>query len=101
MSLLSWDIYEVHPHTTPVVGVMFRGRVRKFCLGQKINILLENTVDVDGRVRFALLHQEDPNAVIEFIKSIAEAAEVECIKKQVHNPVLSKIKVNIEERYTI
>ena len=40
--LLKWDIYEIKTKSTPTTGVMLRGRIRKFCLENKRNVLVLN-----------------------------------------------------------
>ena len=99
--LLHWDIYEIQPNGTAIVGVMFRGRIRKFCLKQDRNVLTQNAVDAEQCVRFAIPTGEDPHDIIKYIQTIAPDATIPCLKENVPNPVLSKLKVNIESRYTL
>jgi hypothetical protein len=99
--LLKWDIYEVRSTITPIVGAMFRGRVRKFCLENKINVLVENTVDVERRVRFAVLSGEDVSLIVGYLEKILDGVLIELVLKGVSNPVLSKLKVNIDDRYNL
>jgi hypothetical protein len=101
MNIIHWDIYEITTKSSPITGVMYRGRLRKFALVHNRNILAENTTDVDKAVRFAIPHGEDPQDIIDFIKKLTPDAEVELVRKHIPNPVLSRLKVNIEDRYSI
>jgi len=99
--LISWDIYEIHAKTTSLNGVMLRGRIRKLCLNLKQNVLVENTTDYSNGVRFAVLHTEDTSAIIAYVKSLGEDITVLKIADAVQNPVLSKLQVNVDSRYTL
>lgn len=99
--MMKWDIYEIRPDKNPIVGVMFRGRVRKFCLERKRNVLVENAQDVDGVVRFAVLSGEEVGSIKDYVQSIVPGCSIDLVMKDVFNPVLSKLKVNNEERYTL
>jgi len=99
--LIAWDIYEIQTEHTPVTGVKFRGRIRKLCLENDINVLVENTEDIEGAVRFAVLHGEDTSLIIDYVQSIIADASIELVREAVKNPVLSKLKVNIQDRYTL
>ena len=102
MELLEWDIYEVTNQTQPLKKVRFRGRIRKFCLQNKINVLVENAVDEENSVRFAVLHQNHAAQQIrEFIERIIPGCKINLIKEKLQNPVMSKMKINLEERYEI
>ena len=79
---------------------MFRSRIRKFCLLEGIDVLAENATDKENCVRFALFAGSDASAVITFVKTLFDCS-VEKVLEEVENPVLSKLKVNIAERYTI
>jgi len=48
--IIKWDIYEIRTDSTPINKVMFRGRIRKFGLENKRNILAENTQDIEKSV---------------------------------------------------
>jgi len=98
---MEWDIYEVSSKDSPLQQVMFRGRVRKFCLVNGINVLTENSSDDDNRVRFAVLSGENVSLIIEFINKIIPHTKVEKVMAKVKNPVLSKLKINLDERYSI
>lgn len=101
MDIIKWDIYEIIAKTTPITGVMFRGRIRKFCLEENRNVLVENTQDIEGSVRFAIPNGENPSNIAKYINKISPNATIELVKQDTPNPVLSKLKVNIEDRYTL
>lgn len=96
--LLLWDIYEIHSSAS-LQGVMLRGRLRKFANQHNENLLVENDEDGDI-VRFALIAESDPALMQDYILSIIPDAQITHIDT-VPNPVLSKLKVNLDERYTI
>lgn len=99
--LMSWEIYEITTETTEIHGVMLRGRIRKLGLENGFNVLCENATDTEKCVRFATLNTEDAAKVTEYLKSIIADVHVAPVQQQVANPVLSKLKVNKEERYTL
>lgn len=99
--MYKWDIYEITTRETPIQGVMFRGRIRKYALLNNINLLAENASDKENVVRFAIESGSSPEEIITFLKSIVSDVNVELIEKDLINPVLSKMKVNIEDRYDI
>jgi len=101
MQLINWDIYEIHTATTEIHGVMLRGRIRKFGLNQNLNVLCENASDAENCVRFAVISGESPEALLSYLKSIIPDARIELIVQNIANPVLSKLKVNKEERYEL
>jgi hypothetical protein len=101
VELLKWNIYEITTETTQLIGVSFRGRVRKFALLQSINLLIENTENKENCVRFAVLNVEDLKPINEYIKTIANDATINLVAKQVANPVLSKLTVNNEVKYRL
>ena len=100
-SLISWDIYQITTETTEIHGVMLRGRIRKLGLGQGFNVLCENATDEENCVRFAVLSGRDAESIMNYLKTIIVDVAVELVGKGVSNPVLSKLKVNKEERYTL
>jgi len=100
-SILSWDIYEITTEETLINGVMLRGRLRKLGLENNLNILCENASDIENCVRFAILTDEDPNTVTDYLNSITSDARVKLVMAAVQNPVLSKLKVNKSERYSL
>ncbi|NTW62178.1 hypothetical protein HGB25_02085 [Candidatus Saccharibacteria bacterium] len=99
--LIYWDVYEIHTTKTPITGAMFRGRIRKLGLEKGINVLVENCEDIDNRVRFAVTNAQDLEVISSYIKVVAPDVQIELKLKDVNNPVLSKLKVNIESRYTL
>jgi hypothetical protein len=99
--LLKWDIYEVKSNVTPIVGAMFRGRVRKFCLEKNINVLVENTQDIERCVRFGVFSGFDVSIIVDYLEKILDGVSIELVLRKVSNPVLSKLKINIEDRYTL
>lgn len=101
MKLIRWDIYEIQTKETPINGVMLRGRIRKFCLEKKRNVLVENTQDIEKSVRFAIPNGEDVFVIREFLNKIISDVSIELVRENIPNPVLSKLRVNIEDRYTL
>lgn len=99
--LLTRDIYEIYSPSTPLHGVMLRGRIRKFGLEQKRNVLTENSGDKENCVLFAVPSGEDPSAIIHYLESIVPDVSVEKVLTDLPNPILSKLKTNQEERYTL
>ncbi|HSE60975.1 MAG TPA: hypothetical protein VLA88_01615 [Candidatus Saccharimonadales bacterium] len=99
--LLNWHIYEITTQNTEIHGVMLRGRIRKLGLEQGFNVLCENATDKEHCVRFAVLSSKDAENITDYLKSIISDLSVEWVAESVHNPVLSKLKVNKEERYTL
>lgn len=100
-NLIWWDIYEISTTSTSINWVMLRGRLRKIWLENEINILAENTTDIGKCVRFALFHGQDPKLFIDYLNTIIDDCNIELIKENLPNPVLSKMKVNIESRYSL
>ncbi|MBT4538845.1 hypothetical protein HOI26_01550 [Candidatus Woesearchaeota archaeon] len=101
MTIFKWDLYEISTETSPVQGVMFRGRVRKFGLQQQRTILTENATDKENVVRFAVPHGEDVTEIKKFVSSIVADSQVTLIQAALKNPVLAQFRCNIESRYTI
>lgn len=101
ISLISWNIYQITTETIEIHGVMLRGRIRKLGLEQGFNVLCENAADEENCVRFAVLSSGDAESVTNYLKTIIVDVSVELVGKGVSNPVLSKLKVNKEERYTL
>jgi hypothetical protein len=52
-------------------------------------------------VRFAVLHQEKIDQIITYLQSVITDVFVEKIADGIRNPVLSKMKVNDENRYSL
>tara|TARA_Y100000310_G_C20605616_1_gene775316 strand:+ start:999 stop:1241 length:243 start_codon:yes stop_codon:yes gene_type:complete len=80
---------------------MLRGRIRKYCLEKGRNILVENATDKDNCVRFAIPKDDDPKDIISYVESIVSKIKVKSVKRSVVNPVLSKLKVNLADRYKL
>ena len=99
--LLHWDIYEITAHNVALHGVMLRGRIRKLGLEHDFNVLCENASDAENCVRFAVLAASDATMVTEYLKTIVPDVQVHLAAQAVANPVLSKLKVNRAERYTL
>jgi hypothetical protein len=100
-NLLSWNIYQITTKTTEIHGVMLRGRIRKLGLEQGINVLCENATDTEKCVRFAVLNKKDAKPIMEYLERIIPDASVELVVESVKNPVLSKLKVNKDDRYSL
>lgn len=94
--MLKWDIYEISSEGSELTGVKLRGKLRKFGLENGINILAENTEDANKRVRIALLEGHDISEILAYLKTIVPDSKLELKLKGVHNPVLSKLKINHE-----
>lgn len=99
--LFSWDLYEMTTKESLIRGVGVRGRLRKYGLIHSINILAENTEDAKGRVRFAVLNGTDISDIKKYLFEIFPDAEIKQIQTGLKNPVLSKLKVNREDRYDL
>ena len=99
--LLKWHMYEVAADTSSLNGVMLRGRIRKFGIEHGLNVLVENAEDKENGVRYAVMNVNDGERIGECIRSIVFDAQVTLVGENVVNPVLSKLKVNLEDRYTI
>lgn len=99
--LLLWNVYNVKSTQEPITWVMFRWRVRKYCIWIEQNILVENSESWEEEVRFAIPSSDDSKSVISYIQSIIPSAEIELILENIPNPVLSKFKVNDETRYSL
>jgi|TARA_B100001964_G_C13711543_1_gene370505 hypothetical protein len=99
--IIKWDIYEIKTKSTSINGVMLRGKIRKLCLENKRNVLAENTQDIEKSVRFAIPTGEDPSTIQEYLHKILPDASIELVREKIPNPVLSKLKINIEDRYTL
>jgi hypothetical protein len=97
----NWNIFEITTDSTPIHGVMLRGRIRKFALKNEIELLTENASDIENAVRFALHSEKEPHQVIDFIKTLVSDSKTELVLENIKNPVLSKLQINQEERYSI
>jgi hypothetical protein len=99
--ILSWDFYEIRSPKVVLHGIKLRGRIIKFTIENEITCLMENASDEENVVRFALLTEEDPKSVFEFIKLLVPEVIISESLKNVPNPVLSNLKVNDPSRYEI
>ena len=99
--IIKWDIYEVITLSTAINGVMLRGKIRKIGLENNRNVLAENTQDINNSVRFAIPTGEDPAIFLDYLNKILPDVNVELVKENIPNPVLSKLKINIEDRYSL
>lgn len=100
LPIITWDIYQISSEA-PLTAVMLRGRIRKLCLEHERNVLVENTQDVEKGVRFAVPTGENISLISEYLMKIIPYIKIEMSKKGVPNPVLSKLQINLEERYTL
>ncbi len=80
---------------------MLRGRIRKLCLQNNINVLAENSADTPGELCFAVLENQDISIIKEYLKTLFEDIKIEPLTKQHPNPILTKIQLNFEDRYDI
>lgn len=99
MPLLFWDIYEIRSSVS-LQGVMLRGRLRKFANRREENLLVEND-EGENVVRFAVLARSDVEIFRDFLVSMVSDVSLNRVRERISNPVLSKLKVNEDERYTI
>lgn len=101
--MLYWDIYQVNSATKNLIGVKFRGTVRKFAIENDVVLLAENAQDEENTVRFALIENTYEEALLQhitdFIRSIISDAEIKQVLGKVPNPILSKLKNNDVSRY--
>jgi len=100
MEILSWNIYQITANETLIKGVMLRGKLRKLALEKNTNLLVENASDLENCVRFALLSENEPSLFMKYINSVIPDSKITLVSENVKNPVLSKLKVNLESRYT-
>ena len=108
MELIKRDIYEITTSWSTIHGVMFRGTIRKLCIQNNINVLLENAnkEDKSNAVRFAIVsglesNDKDLELISKYILSKLADAKVEKIMSEVINPILSKLKCNAEKKYEL
>jgi hypothetical protein len=99
--LLFWDVYEISSEKSLLNGVMLRGRIRKLGIEKKFNVLVENTEDAKNGVRFAVINSKDKEVITKYLKEIIDDVRVSTVLEKCPNPVLSKLKVNVESRYSL
>lgn len=80
---------------------MLRGRIRKLGIKNGFNVLAENTEDIENGVRFAVQHSQDKETINTYLRKIIDDVKVSLVLEKCPNPVLSKLKVNIESRYNL
>lgn len=97
----SWDIYSITAKETLIHGIKLRGRIRKFAIAQEIELLAENATDAENTVRFAIEAGSDNDGIGSFVAGLIPDASVNLDMGGVVNPTLSKLKVNIADRYEI
>jgi len=100
MKLLVWNIYEIRSDADTLHGVKLRGRIRKFAVEQRMMCLVENALDAENVVRFALISSDDLEPIARYIQAIVPHVKITRVLESVPNPVLSKLKVNILSRYS-
>lgn len=102
-NMLYWDIYQVNSATENLIGVKFRGSLRKFAIENDIVLLAENAQDEENTVRFALIEntyeQELLEKITTFIRIIISDGVIKQVLNNVPNPILSKLKNNDASRY--
>lgn len=98
VEFLLWDIYEISSQEQ-LHGVKLRGKIRKKALELQQNILVENATDAENTVRLAVLSAESIVEISQYLKTILTDVSLKKVATAVKNPVLSKMKVNITERY--
>lgn len=99
--LLNWRVYDISAETSSLNGAMLRGRIRKLGIEKGFNVLAENTEDRENGVRFAVLAEADADIIKSYLNTIANDISISLLESGVVNPVLSKLKVNIESRYQL
>jgi hypothetical protein len=101
--MIYWDIYQVNSEKQNLIGVKFRGTLRKYSVEKDIVLLAENAQDEENTVRFALIvdtyEKVILDEIVDFIKTIITDAVVEKILPNTPNPILSKLKNNDLSRY--
>lgn len=99
--LINWDLYEIYSSSEKLNGVMLRGRIRKLCLKNKLNIIIDNATDKENTVRFCVFSKENISIIKKYLDEKFDNIKIKKIKEKINNPVLSKLKVNLENRYTL
>lgn len=99
--MIFWDVYQISSKKQSLHGIMLRGRIRKFAIENEIDCLVENTNEIKNTVRFAVKAGENIESINRYLQSILVDVSVALVLESVKNPVLSKLKVNQEERYIL
>jgi hypothetical protein len=101
--MIYWDIYQINSTKENLIGVKFRGTLRKFAIENNILLLVENAQDEENTVRFALVENTYEHELLEkitsFIRIIIYDGEVKQVLNSIPNPILSKLKNNDISRY--
>lgn len=101
--MIYWDIYQVNSEAHNLIGVKFRGTVRKYAIEHDVILLAENAQDAENTVRFALVENSYEQRLLDeittFIRSFIDDAEIIQVLNHVPNPILSKLKNNDMSRY--
>ena len=101
--MLYWDIFQVNSATENLIGVKFRGSLRKYAIENDFVLLAENAQDEENAVRFALIENTYEEELLEkitaFIRTIISDGEVKQVLNNVSNPILSKLKNNDISRH--
>ncbi|MFT4532570.1 MAG: hypothetical protein ACI9T8_000596 [Candidatus Saccharimonadales bacterium] len=97
--MLKWNIYEITSANYVLHGVKFRGRIRVYGIDNNIDLLTENATDKDNCVRFAITDNTYLDGIKEMVNATVKGADVVEAMSDVVNPVLSRLKVNLHERY--
>lgn len=101
--MIYWDIYQVNSTKENLIGVKFRGSLRKYAIENDFVLLAENAQDEENTIRFALIENTYEKELLEkittFIKTIISDGEIKQLLNNVPNLILSKIKNNDISRY--
>lgn len=99
--MLAWKVFEITTKGTVIHGIMLRGRLRRLALEKEGDLLIENASDKENCVRFAVVDLDMVDEIEQYLGKIVPDFRLEKIMDEVSNPVLSKLKVNIEDRYML
>jgi hypothetical protein len=102
--MIKWSLYQINSNSSNLIGVKFRGSLRKFAISNSIDLIAENASDEKNCVRFAVfdgISIKDLESLKKFISEFVTDTSVKLIKQGVQNPIMSKLKVNDEDRYKI
>ncbi len=96
----TWSIYQIVCEQ-PIHGVMLRGRLRKLSIEQNIPFLVENASDTPNCVRFAIQNEDALETILSYLDEVLKNHSTTLVLNGIVNPVLSKLKVNQINRYTL
>jgi undecaprenyl pyrophosphate synthase len=82
-TIIKRDIYEIGSKNSSLNGVMLRGRIRKLCLENQRNVLVENTEDLEKQVRFAVPVGEDVELIIDYLRKIISDVQVKKVEEDI------------------